>query len=277
MHQLMKLVRPGARGTGAPLALFIVAVLFGCGTANDTDAGENGVARAAALPQQPPYQVVEVESPAGLRGVVKLAGAPPPDSIVLNHWDLNACGEYTRVAPVRGIGDNVGDVVVWLADARRGVALPVERRYAVTHRHCEIAPMVSVAVVGGTLNLRNEDNAAHRTRFVRHELGTTIRTVSQVYGGSVVPVRDLLQRPGRYEIRCDQHPGTAGWLHVFDHPYHAVTRLDGVFSFPDVPPGTYRLMAWHPRLGTTEQSVTLRPFGEGSVEIRMSAGGNTAD
>jgi len=36
-----------------------------------------------------------------------------------------------------------------------------------------------------------------------------------------------------------------GFVHVFDHPFFAVTDDKGAFSIPNVPAGTYTLKAWH--------------------------------
>jgi hypothetical protein len=44
---------------------------------------------------------------------------------------------------------------------------------------------------------------------------------------------------------------------VLDHPYFAVTKPDGSFSIPNLPPGTYKLAAWHERLGSQTIDVTV--------------------
>jgi flagellar hook assembly protein FlgD len=44
---------------------------------------------------------------------------------------------------------------------------------------------------------------------------------------------------------------------VMDHPYFAVTADGGKFQLKDVPAGTYTIEAWHEKLGTQTQSVTI--------------------
>jgi hypothetical protein len=44
---------------------------------------------------------------------------------------------------------------------------------------------------------------------------------------------------------------------VVSHPYFAVSAGGGKFELKDVPPGTYTVEAWHEKLGTQSQSVTL--------------------
>ncbi len=40
-------------------------------------------------------------------------------------------------------------------------------------------------------------------------------------------------------------------LFVCDHPYYAISDLEGRFQFTQVPEGIYELVAWHPNWGTT--------------------------
>ena len=40
-------------------------------------------------------------------------------------------------------------------------------------------------------------------------------------------------------------------------PFHAVTSANGRFELKGVPPGTYTVEAWHEKLGTQTQTVTI--------------------
>jgi hypothetical protein len=58
-------------------------------------------------------------------------------------------------------------------------------------------------------------------------------------------------------FKCDVHGWMNAYVGVLEHPYFAVSKADGTFSIPNLPPGTYTLAAWHERLGTQTQSVTV--------------------
>ena len=58
-------------------------------------------------------------------------------------------------------------------------------------------------------------------------------------------------------FKCDLHGWMSAYAGVLDHPYFAVTSLGGQFELKDVPAGTYTIEAWHEKLGTQTQSVTL--------------------
>jgi hypothetical protein len=48
-----------------------------------------------------------------------------------------------------------------------------------------------------------------------------------------------------------------GYIAVFKHPYFVVTKDDGTFDLPNLPPGTYTIKAWHEKLGTASQTITI--------------------
>ena len=52
---------------------------------------------------------------------------------------------------------------------------------------------------------------------------------------------------------------------MVDNPYYAKTKKDGEFAINDLPPGTYRVVAWHPHLKPIEQEVIVLEHGTVSI------------
>jgi hypothetical protein len=48
---------------------------------------------------------------------------------------------------------------------------------------------------------------------------------------------------------------------VFDHPFYTVPSTVGSFVLADVPPGQYRLGAWHERIGENIAAIDVKPGG----------------
>lgn len=68
-------------------------------------------------------------------------------------------------------------------------------------------------------------------------------------------------------VKCDVHRWMSSYIAVIANPFHAVTPEDGSFQLK-LPAGTFTIEAWHEKLGTQTQEVTV---GDGeSKEITFT-------
>lgn len=51
----------------------------------------------------------------------------------------------------------------------------------------------------------------------------------------------------------------------------AVTGPDGSFSIPDLPPGTYDVIAWHPYMNVRAREITVAANGETSLNFQFDS------
>ncbi|HJU89884.1 MAG TPA: hypothetical protein VJ672_10855 [Gemmatimonadaceae bacterium] len=236
-------------------------LLASCG--ND-DADGDRRARGNGGPPRIAYRPYTVLDGGRIMGSLALAPQLSIDSAPAQ--DL--CGVFPRRA--RPSPATEARAVVWLADVHSGKPIPIAKRFTVKTDHCDLEPRVQATIAGGTLNVLSVDPVEHRTRFVAPgERAVTVITQFDV--GQVVPRTDLLSSPGLLEVRCDLHPWSRAWIHVFDHPYFAEVRSDGVFSLDSVPPGDYRLMYWQERTGVRERPVTVRTGETLRIDIDASS------
>lgn len=259
--------RPRRRSVAALLALVILPVVTSaCAAAGDARSGGIGDSSVAEREVLPPYRVVDVSNSGTIVGRITLESAEPGDTTYTAADSAAAfCGSSRRVPLVYGRGQNVQDVVVWLADARSGKRLPIERRYQLTNSDCTLEPRVQAAVEGGMLNVLNYDRSAHRTTFLHGR--DTVASVRETEAGQVVPTGKPLARHGLVSARSDRYPWSRAWIRVFDHPYFAVTNRDGIFTIDSVPPGDYELVMWEPRLGTREHDVHVDSARDSKLDL----------
>jgi hypothetical protein len=79
--------------------------------------------------------------------------------------------------------------------------------------------------------------------------------------GAPIKQRINLSRGRRiFVMQCGFHTYMESWGLAVTNPYFAKTDEEGRFTMTDVPPGTYKLIVWHPYVRSTiEQTVTIGP------------------
>ena len=74
---------------------------------------------------------------------------------------------------------------------------------------------------------------------------------------------------GIFQVYCHIHANMYAAIVVTDSPWFAKPGPDGSFSWDGVPPGRYRLEAWHNVAGLHAMDVTVPPTGKVDVNIRV--------
>lgn len=119
-------------------------------------------------------------------------------------------------------------------------------------------PRVAVVTPGTEVGFPNQDHILHNVFSVTP--GNAFDTGHYQPGDS--PAMKARQ-PGLVKLFCNVHSNMHAFLWVVTTPWAQVLDASGVVSFQQVPPGAYRLRAWHPEAG--EQSWSLQ-VGPGTTE-----------
>jgi plastocyanin len=119
---------------------------------------------------------------------------------------------------------------------------------------CHYEPHVFGVRVGQPLDIVNDDSTLHNV----HAMPTGNQEFNfpqQIKG--MKNRKTFTTREVMVPFKCDVHGWMTAYAGVVDNPYYAVTTGGGRFELKNLPPGTYTVEAWHERLGTQIQQVTL--------------------
>ena len=71
-------------------------------------------------------------------------------------------------------------------------------------------------------------------------------------------------------FKCDVHKWMASYVGVLDHPFFAVTDIDGRFSIEGLPAGDYVVEAWHEKYGTKQANLSVGADGAAALDFEFS-------
>ncbi len=238
--------------------------------------GLHGVARPALT-----YVEAPVAEGGVLVGRVRFGGELPKGEPVAVRKNTDVCGEHKPFqALVVGAAKGVRDTVVALEGIERGKRAP---DFELDNAKCLFVPHVSAVMAGAKVRIRNSDPILHNTHgFLDRQ---TVFNIALPTKNQVVEITQRIKKPGVVEVVCDAHTHMRAWIVVRENPYFAVSDDSGQFRIDEIPPGRYRVTAWHagwvvtgkdkdgrpvydaPRVLT--QEVTVPAKGEIAVEFEL--------
>ena len=228
-----------------------------CGGGDAPPASAPGTAEPAATA---PATTVDPATAATVAGKISLEGTPPANAPIRMNADpacvaANKGQNPTQETFVSEAG-GLGNVFVYVQSGLTGTFPAPTTALTFDQQGCRYIPHVFGVQVGQPIEIVNSDATLHNihaTPKTNREFNTaqpikgmkTTHTFTEKEADVVVP------------FKCDVHGWMNAYAGVLDHPYFAVTKPDGSFSIPNLPPGSYTLAAWHERLGTQTLPVTV--------------------
>ena len=223
----------------------------------------------------PKYKVASVENGGVLTGRITLQGEVPHPRFfpLISSPNIEYCsrmsnGRGQRILFDFTVSDSRGlkDTVIKLTGVKKGKPFSTNLQKLKVHR-CHLPNYVIGIRNGETFLLENTDP-------IRHEIAAyefTSRGADQRSNRPINPhtsqVRDAFVKEGTEEflVKCNLHPFLQTRVVMVDNPYYSITDEEGRFTIPQIPPGTYEVIAWHPFIPNRMGTVTI----ESGKQTRM--------
>jgi hypothetical protein len=203
-------------------------------------------------------QSVTAAAPAIVSGRVLYQGPPPIDHSVPVHKHREFCGEERPLGRYRVSATGGVESAAVLLEGEAEALSRGSQKQAVAildNRGCEFLPRVQVARPLATLEVRNSDPILHSAHAYLQDGRTAFHVALPHFRDRT---RTQLPQAGFLRIECDVgHTWMRAYILISSSPFSAVTERDGTFEIRGIPPGRYRLVAWHEALGTIEREVML--------------------
>lgn len=206
----------------------------------------------------PDHSSAAVSSTASLGGGVRFEGILPKSAPINMAADPRCAMQHQGVVRADDVvadsGGGLANVIVFVASglATQNFEVPDEP-VVIQQKGCMYSPHVIAMQANQKLEVLNSDKTAHNI----HPTPTNNREWNKFQPpGS--PLEETFPREElAIPVRCNLHPWMRSYIAVFNHPFFVVTGSDGGFQLPSLPPGDYTVEAWHEKLGTLTQKVSI--------------------
>ena len=238
------------------MRLTLLQVFSGCAVAL-------ALVTSACKGEEPPPTPKAVTNPVdpatagSITGVVKFEGKAPAAQAITMDSD-SYCEKQpknTIESIVVGDGSGLQNVFVYVKDGLGDRVFPVPSTPVVLdQKGCRYVPHVLGVQVGQTLEIASSDNTLHNVHALPQQ-NREFNMAHQLAG--IKHTHVFSTKEVMVPFKCDVHKWMNAFLGVLDHPFYAVTTGNGHFELKGLPPGTYTVEAWHEKLGTQTQMVTV--------------------
>lgn len=262
-------IRPNVSGLLLRRAVPMALLAFGVAACGGGDEGGDAPGEEASESREMPF---DVATAGHVSGSVSFSGiAPAPETIDMS--SEQACADKHEGTPTREfvkVRDGaLADVFIYVKEGLEGMDFPTPQEASVIDQNgCRYIPHVTGVQVDQSLTFLNSDGVFHNV----NAQPSTNRPFNFGQPGAVAEMSRTLSQPEiMIPVECDAHGWMAAYVGVVAHPYFIATGEDGSFDLSDLPPGDYVVEAWHSRLGTQTQNVTVATGETAEISFAFDA------
>lgn len=195
---------------------------------------------------------------ARVKGIVKFVGTWPAAA----HISMKADPSCAKLHPtgvaaedlLAGADGGVQNVVVFISEGLGDRTFdPPPQPAVIEQKGCMYMPHVVAVRANQELDVLNNDDTTHNL----HPIPANNRELNKAQAPGTRVDMTFAREEIAIPMKCNVHPWMKSYIAVFKHPFFVVTGKGGSFELNNLPPGTYTIEAWHEKLGTSTQKVTV--------------------
>jgi hypothetical protein len=239
-------------------AVVLVAGIWGCGGKGNGSASA-GSSTGAVAQATGSGGAAGPSGNATVSGVIHFTGTAPANPKIDMSQESVCRSKYTTppTDPQFVVSDGkLGNVFVYVKSGLpAGATYPTPTTdVEIDQNGCLYHPRVFGVMTNQKIRIKNSDNVLHNIKALpKDNRGFNI---SQPQAG-MTSERSFSKPEVMVPLECNVHGWMHAWVGVLPHPFYATSGPDGSFSIKNLPAGTYTIEAWHEKLGTQTQNVTV--------------------
>jgi len=194
-----------------------------------------------------------------ISGKVSFTGTPAKPKVV----DMSkepACAKL-HVDPlltedlVVGDGGGIRNVLVYVSSGLVDTSAAPAAPALFDQQGCNYTTHVLAFRIGQEVKISNSDPFSHNI----HPLAKINREWNRIQPPGTPAFSYAYDKEEIITVKCNIHPWMHGYFAVMKNGNFAVTREDGKFELPALPPGKYTVTAWQETLGAQSREITVAP------------------
>lgn len=227
----------------------------------------------------PKYKVMSVNNGGSIKGRVSLSGKIPSPRFfpLIASPNIEYC---TRISDGKGnrilfdftVSESRGlkDTVVKLVNIQKGKPFLNKIQKIVMNR-CHTPKYVISSRNGETLLLENTDPIRHEVVAYEFNARGADQRSHRPVDANTSQARDIFVKKNtkNFLIKCNLHPFLQSNGIIVENPYYAITDKDGNFSIKNIPPGTYKIIAWHPFIPNQIETIIIKPGKQSNLTFEF--------
>jgi hypothetical protein len=167
----------------------------------------------------------------------------------------------TRPPPAATTTHPLTNLVIYLEPGPPAVSGPV--RPAEMRQHGErFVPHVLPILVGSTVDFPNDDPVYHNVFSLSSARSFDLGRYPRGHSKQIT-----FPKSGVVQVFCHIHADMSAYILVLQNAFFTVPDSAGRFQLDDVPPGEYRLVAWHERTKPITRTVRVEAGQATSLQL----------